>query len=763
MKLEWLEKLNQEQLSIVTSIDKKSLYVIAGAGTGKTRVLTTRIAFLINQLHISSDQILAITFTNNAVKELRQRLQQICSYEIFSHLSIFTFHSFCNQILKKYISHINSCFNSDFNIIDELESRTIVKECIKNLNLDKNLFLANDTQKYISKMKIQKIKKEILDKIQFANQNEEWFYHDYQNVEFSSKEYSKIFQHYQIYLQKNNLVDFDDLLIYSYQLLSNNKEITTFYQQKFSYILIDEFQDIDLIQYQIMKIIGAKCYIFAVGDPNQNIYSFRGADLLCNHLFVQDFKASKKNLTKNYRSTMNILEAANLLISHNYVSQKNFFQNNLQSYLGYGQNIIYQQFLNAQEEAEYISQKIKKLVQEKQYKFHDIAILYRLNQLSKDIEQSLLLNNIPYRIQGYSAFYQKKEIKDIIAYLQILINPKNNFYLKRIINIPSRNIGIKTIATLEKIAEEQQLTLFETIQKIISNKEHPLKKKLQTFQNTFQTLSKVFYNSEICNLSNVILLIDNIIHYSEFANKEKKMQNLEMKENNIIHINLEELQNILSNLEQKKKEGSFIEKLTSFLNNISLFHEEDQELNTFNNVILSSIHKSKGLEFKVVFTIGWEDNVFSNQETHSFVNNNKSNRYRLLFQEERRLAYVAITRAKEILYISSVTERIFFGKHTIAQPVIFIQEMKLKTQNDNYIGFHKNEKKINHYKFIKKQKNDTKSFDLYKTGEKLKHPEFGTGIIVSVDKNKNILIMAFKKPYGIKKFNTKTSFLFKLK
>lgn len=762
MKLEWLKKLNQEQLNIVTSIDKKSLYVIAGAGTGKTRVLTTRIAFLINQLQIPSDKILAITFTNNAVKELRQRLQKICSYEIFSNLSIFTFHSFGNQILKKYISHINSCFNSDFSIIDEQESRTIVKECIKNLNLDKNLFLASDTQKYISKMKIQKIKKEILDKIQFTNQHEEWFYHSYKKVEFSSKEYLKIYQHYQTYLQNNNLVDFDDLLIYSYQLLNTNKEVNTFYQKKFSYILIDEFQDIDLIQYQIMKIIGAGCYIFAVGDPNQNIYSFRGADLLCNHLFVQDFKASKKNLTKNYRSTMNILEAANLLISHNYDSKKNFFQNNLQSYLGYGQNIIYQQFLNAQEEAEYIAQKIKKLVQEKQYKFHDIAILYRLNQLSKDIEQSLLLNDIPYRIQGYSAFYQKKEVKDIIAYLQILINPQNNFYLKRIINIPSRNIGSKTIATLEQISEEQQLTLFETIQKITS-KDHPLKKKLQIFQKTFQTLSKFFYNSEICNLSNVILLIDNIIHYSKFANKEKKIKDLEMKENNIIHINLEELQNILSNLEQKQKEGSFIEKLTSFLNNISLFHEEDQELKTSNNVILSSIHKSKGLEFKVVFAIGWEDNVFSNQVNHSFVNKDKSNHYRLSFQEERRLAYVAITRAKEMLYISSVMERIFFGQHTIAQPVIFIQEMKLKTQNDNYIGFRKNEKNINHYNFFKKQKNATKSFDLYKTGEKLKHPKFGIGIIVSVDKNKNILIMAFKEPYGIKKFNTQTSFLLKLK
>ncbi|PQP79632.1 hypothetical protein C6B37_01525 [Candidatus Phytoplasma phoenicium] len=762
MKLEWLKKLNQEQLNIVTSIEKKSLYVIAGAGTGKTLVLTTRIAFLINQLQIPSDQILAITFTNNAVKELRQRLQQICSYEIFSHLSIFTFHSFGNQILKKYISHINSCFNSDFSIIDEQESRTIVKECIKNLNLDKNLFLASDTQKYISKMKIQKIKKEILDKIQFTNQHEEWFYHGYQKAEFSSKEYLKIYQHYQTYLQNNNLVDFDDLLIYSYQLLNTNKEITTFYQQKFSYILIDEFQDIDLIQYQIMKIIGSGCYIFAVGDPNQNIYSFRGADLLCNHLFVRDFKASKKNLTKNYRSTMNILEAANLLISYNYDSKKNFFQNNLQSYLGYGQNIIYQQFFNAQEEAEYIAQKIKKLVQDKQYKFYDIAILYRLNQLSKDIEQSLLLNDIPYRIQGYSAFYQKKEIKDIIAYLQILINPQNNFYLKRIINIPSRNIGAKTITTLEQIAEEQQLTLFETIQKIIS-KDHPLKKKLQTFQKTFQTLSKVFHNSEICNLSNVILLIDNIIHYSEFANKEKKIQDLEMKENVVININLAELQNILSNLEQKQKEGSFKSKLTSFLNNISLFHEEDQDLKTSNNVILSSIHKSKGLEFKVVFAIGWEDNVFSNQETHPFVNNGKSNHYRLLFQEERRLAYVAITRAKEMLYISSVMERIFFGQHTIAQPVIFIQEMKLKTQNDHYFGLRKNEKNTTHYKFFKKQKNATKSFDFYKTGDKLKHPEFGIGIIVSVDNNKNILIMAFKEPYGIKKFNIQTSFLLKLK
>ncbi|KND62629.1 ATP-dependent helicase [Candidatus Phytoplasma phoenicium] len=759
MNFEWLKQLNPEQLNIATSVDKKSLYVMAGAGTGKTRVLTTRIAFLLKQLQIPSDQILAITFTNNAVKEMQQRLQPICSSETFAHLTILTFHAFGNQILKQYISHINSCFNVNFNIIDEQESKTIIKECIKNLNLDKNLFPAGDMQKNIAKMKIYIIKKEILDKIQKIYQHEEWFNHNYQTVKFQTKEAKKIFKSYQSYLQKNNLVDFDDLLIYAYQLLSRHKEIFTFYQNKFTYILVDEFQDIDLIQYQIIKMISLKCNIFVVGDPNQNIYSFRGADLLCNHLFVRDFQASIKNLTQNYRSTMNILDAANLLISYNYNSKTNPFQNNLQSFVGYGKNIIYQEFANAQKEAENILKKIQYLVQKKKYQYRDIAILYRLNQLSKDIEHSFLLNDIPYRIQGYTSFYQKKEIKDIIAYLQILINPHNNFYLKRIINFPSRNIGIKTVSTLEQIAEEQQITLFSAIQQIIST-DHPLKKKLKTFQIIFQELSEVFYNPGICNLSNVILLIDDIIAYSQFVNNEKKTANAMIKKNKQMNIHLERLQNILSNLDQKK-EGNFIDQLTSFLNSIALFQEADKSNEISDNVILSSIHKSKGLEFKIVFAIGWEDYVF--QDTNNTFKHSKFNNDNLSFQEERRLAYVAITRARELLYISSVMERIFFGKIINTQPVRFIEEMKLKTVNNDHNMLAQIKKNINHNFFPQKPRFSPKPFTLYKIGEKLKHPQFGIGTIISLEHNKGMVSMIFPVPYGIKKFSMQKSCLIKLK
>ncbi|MDV3198235.1 MAG: UvrD-helicase domain-containing protein [Vigna little leaf phytoplasma] len=754
MKLEYLKQLNQEQLEIVNSTAKNSIYVIAGAGTGKTRTLTHRIAFLIKYLNIPSEKILAVTFTNNAAQEMKQRIKEMCGDHSFFNLTVTTFHALGYKILKNYIKYLdfdlNSNLTSDFSIIDESESKKIIKKCIKDLGLDKNHYLANDVQKNIFLTKIGMIKQKILSEIEQNCQYEEyeeWFVNNYRTVKFKSPEYQIIYQNYEYYLRRNNLIDFDNLIIYSYQLLSNYQEVAEFYQKKFNYVLIDEFQDIDLIQYQIIKLISQKKQVLAVGDPNQNIYSFRGADILCSNLFLQDFKASIKHLTQNYRSTNNILAKANLLINFNYCKKDNDFRNFLKSNLDNGPDVIYQHFENSEQEAQFILENIKALLSNN-YQYKDIAILYRLNHLNRDIENLLITANIPYRIQGYVSLYKKKEIKDIIAYLQILMNPQKDFYLKRIINIPSRNIGNKTVAVLEQIAEQKKITLFEAIEFVSKSdcvNKH-LQKKIKSFYNIFQKLKEIFDNAEICNLSNVIFLIDETINYSRKLNL---IQNVKLDINHDINANLQQLQNILSSID-KISEGNFKEKIISFLEKITLFNEETNDIQINNHIILSSIHKAKGLEFKVVFTIGWEESVFNADKENDFINDNVQS-----FEEERRLAYVAITRAKELLYISSAKERIILGKLCISKPISFIKEMKLN-------------KKSNYYRYrnkycLKMPKSSPKSiFDFYRIGSKLKHDIFGTGTVISFDEKQKIVVIVFEPPHGIKKFTTATSALSKI-
>ncbi|MDV3166876.1 MAG: UvrD-helicase domain-containing protein [Vigna little leaf phytoplasma] len=751
MKSEYLKQLNQEQLEIVNSTAKNSIYVIAGAGTGKTRTLTHRIAFLIKYLNIPSEKILAVTFTNNAAQEMKQRIKEMCGDHSFFNLTVTTFHALGYKILKNYIKYLdfdlNSNLTSNFSIIDESESKKIIKKCIKDLGLDKNHYLANDVQKNIFLTKIGMIKQKILSEIEQNCQYEKWFVNNYRTVKFKSPEYQIIYQNYEYYLRRNNLIDFDNLIIYSYQLLSNYQEVAEFYQKKFNYVLIDEFQDIDLIQYQIIKLISQKKQVLAVGDPNQNIYSFRGADILCSNLFLQDFKASIKHLTQNYRSTNNILAKANLLINFNYCKKDNDFRNFLKSNLDNGSDVIYQHFEHSEEEAQFILENIKTLLSNN-YQYKDIAILYRLNHLNRDIENLLITANIPYRIQGYVSLYKKKEIKDIIAYLQILINPQKDFYLKRIINIPSRNIGNKTVAILEQIAEQKKITLFEAIEFVSKSdcvNKH-LQKKIKSFYNIFQKLKEIFDNAEICNLSNVIFLIDETINYSRKLNL---IQNVKLEINNDINANLQQLQNILSSID-KISEGNFKEKIISFLEKITLFNEETNDIQINNHIILSSIHKAKGLEFKVVFTIGWEESVFNADKENNFINDNVQS-----LEEERRLAYVAITRAKELLYISSSKERIILGKLCISKPISFIKEMKLNKKN-NYYRYR------NKY-CLKMTKSSPKSiFDFYRIGSKLKHDIFGIGTVISFDEKQKIVVMVFEPPHGIKKFTTATFALSKI-
>ncbi|MFR0367968.1 ATP-dependent helicase [Candidatus Phytoplasma palmae] len=732
---QWLKQLNKEQFNSVT-VKNRSVYVIAGPGTGKTRTLISRIAYLVES-EKKIKGILVIAFTNNAVQEVRERLEKILNIDDFSLLTITTFHSLCNKILRKDISHLGLQLTPYFSIIDEKDRKKIIRNILSQLCLDKNIYNFSNVGKYLSYIKNKIIKKEILESYSDLDQN---IINNYDNdLIFFSKEIESIYTLYKNYLLNNNMLDFDDLIIYTYKLLIQNKNISVFYQNKFSYCLVDEFQDIDLIQYQIMKILSKKSYFFTVGDLNQNIYSFRGADRLCSYLLFKEFKFSKMNLHKNYRSTENILNKANLLIQNNYINSfDDKFKNFLISVSGAGEEVVYQNFFNSQQESEFIIKKIKELVYFRKYKFKDIAILYRINELGQEIENSFINSKIPYFVNGYFSLYQKKEIKDFIFYLKFMISPEQNFFLQRIINVPARNIGKKTIDILEKISFEQNISLFEVIQNISNfNLSQIIKKKVNNFKKIFEKLLSLL-NDDETNLSNLIFSIDQIIGYSEMLDeKESEEQKLEKKNN------LKRLQFIFSKYDSEMK-GNFLEKLISLLDQIVLFSENNISSRNNDQVILSSIHKSKGLEFKVVFVIGWEENIFlnisnnvENFENYRFLKNDKEENKEKNIQEERRLAYVAITRAKELLYISSADYRFIFGKKIFSKPISFIQEMKLIDSNKtkNKFVFYKN----------KNYKNSL----LYSVGDKVKHDFFGSGIIISLEKE--IATIIFAKPHGIKK------------
>ncbi|QTX02915.1 ATP-dependent DNA helicase [Candidatus Phytoplasma luffae] len=717
------QNLNQNQLEAVFS-KEKAIYLHAGAGTGKTTTLTRRILYLINDLNIKAENILAITFTNNAAQEMKERLKKNVDPKNFDNLTISTFHSLGYQILRKNISKLNLDLGNNLYIADESKSQSVIKDIIKKLNLDKERFKYSRLKKNFAKIKNNEVKKKILNELEQKMQNEEWFtpYDDYTYDNLSSEE-KQIFNLYKEFLKKNNLLDFNDLLIYSYQLLQKDKSITSFYNEKFKYILIDEFQDIDLIQYNIIKLIGKNNFIFVVGDPNQNIYSFRGANILCNELFIRDFKAHKINLNFNYRSTQNILDKANLLIQNNHNPKDKSFQNVLKNNSFIGEPVIYKHFINENQEAEFISETIKKLISKHHYNYHDIIILYRMNQLYKHIENIFITKNIPYIAQNVTSLYQQTVVKDFVSYLKVLMDPNNDIDLKRIINVPSRKIGIKTINKLEQMANEKNISLFQAMQNL--SDDDNIKPKINNFLNLFYDLQKIFSDENQCNLDNVIKLINEKINYSELLSQKTNNKDSNSQKDKIID-RLNNLQKIFSIENEEQKTGSFLEKLNILLNKISLSSNENQTEQS-NKVLLSSIHKAKGLEFKIVFAIGWEQNIFFNSDE-----NKKKN----VEKEERRIAYVAITRAKELLYITSVKNRFLKGKHIINEPICFLKEMKLFSDN----SFTNKNHKFNQYQ--------TKKNNIYQDGDRVQHNKFGQGIVISA--TNDLLTISFKLPHKIK-------------
>lgn len=681
-----LDYLNDRQKEAVLYGDGP-LLILAGAGSGKTSVLTKRVAYLIKERNISPKNIVAITFTNKAAKEMKERIIKEVGKEGYD-IQISTFHSFGLRIIRENYEKLG--YEKNFTIIDSDDSLTVVKKILKEMGID----YARFNPKFI-KNQISSCKNEMVTPEKYQN---------LVNDELSDITY-KVYKKYQDTLLRNNSLDFDDLLIKPIELFNKYKEVLENYQELFKYVFIDEYQDTNEAQYILSKMISAKYKnICVVGDDAQSIYSWRGANFKNILNFEKDYQNAKVILLEqNYRSTKTILNAANSVIKNNINKKdKNLWTDNET-----GEKIKYVRTNDEKDEASYVTREIRKLVNNG-VSLDDIAVLYRTNAQSRTIEEGFLNSNIPYRIVGAFAFYSRKEIKDLLAYLKLIYNTKDDVSLMRIINYPKRKIGAKTIENLSMDAVLNGTSMFDVIS---SGKELEFKKLILEMKE----------KSEVLSLTETI---DMVLDKSGIKNELESEHTLEA---DIRLENLNEFKSITKTFEEE----SGIASLEDFLNEVSLVSDvNDQKNDNSPKVTLMTIHAVKGLEYKYVFVIGMEENIFPH------VNSCEEDGG---IEEERRLCYVAITRAKEKLYLVNALRRMLYGKTSVNMPSRFINEIDKDLIDAP-------EKKMVNMKFDKKEAfNDDNGL---KTGDNVIHDIYGPGVVVNVDKS--IATIAFKGQ-GIKK------------
>jgi Superfamily I DNA and RNA helicases len=682
-----LNELNEMQKKAVLKTEGP-LLVLAGAGSGKTKVLTTRIAYLVEEKNISPENILAITFTNKAAKEMKERVINILG-SIAYKIQISTFHSFGLLLLRENYESLG--YEKNFTIIDSTDVLTIIKKIVKDMDLDPKEYSPRAI-----KSKISGAKNSLL------NAHD---YEKYANTEFE-KVVVKVYKIYAEKLKKSNSVDFDDLLMLPIILFDRNKDILLKYQNRFKYILVDEYQDTNEAQYILTKMISSKYKnICVVGDNDQAIYGFRGS----NYQNILNFEKDYENpevimLEQNYRSTKMILNAANDVIKNNkYRKDKNLYTNNNE-----GPKIEYLRLGTEKEEASTIVNEIKHLLA-KGVEREEMAILYRTNAQSRNLEDVMLRENIPYKVVGSYYFYNRKEIKDLIAYLKLIYNPKDDVNLMRVINVPKRGIGLKTISNISEKAYTRAVSMFDAID---SGKELGFK----------QIIEKLIELSENSSLTE---LVDYILEISGIREDLKSEKTLEAE---VRLENLEEFKSITKTFEEKNG----IISLEEFLGEISLVSDASEYKDRTDVVTLMTVHAAKGLEFDNVFIAGLEEGIFPHN--NSLMDNEE-------LEEERRLCYVAITRARKKLYFTNSRKRILFGQESYNAPSRFINEI-----NEDYMNSSASEEPV---EVKKKFVSNIDKNASYEIGDQIVHDSFGNGIIVGVDKM--IVTIAFPHPTGIKK------------
>lgn len=679
-----LNDLNDKQLEAVKATEGP-LLVLAGAGSGKTKVLTTRIAYLIKEKNVDPYNILAITFTNKAAREMKERIINLIGSVGYS-MQISTFHSFGLSIIKDNYELLG--YKPNFTILDSDDTLTLIKKILKDMNIDPKLYNPKAIKNSISSAK-----NELIDSKKYAK---------YVGSDFEATVLD-VYKQYESRLISNNALDFDDLLMMPIELFNNNPSVLKEYQERFKYILIDEYQDTNEAQYLLTKMLSAKYKnICVVGDDSQAIYSWRGANYRNILNFEKDYKDTKTvYLEENYRSTKTILNAANSVIKNNVdKKEKNLWTNNEE-----GVKITYHKALSEVDEAYYVKDEIKKLIKDG-VSPSEIAVLYRTNAQSRAMEDAMLESQIPYKVIGSFYFYNRREIKDLISYLKLIYNNDDDTSLIRIINTPKRGIGLKTIENLSIKALTNKTSMFNSID---SGKE-------LIFKNLINELKEKQENLSLTELVDLVL-------------DKSGMKDELVKENSIeADIRLENLEEFKS-ITRSFEEANGIISLGEFLEQITLVSDMEEHKNNDNVVTLMTIHSAKGLEFENVFLIGMEEGIFPHKNSMDL---------REDLEEERRLCYVAITRAKKNLYLVNAKKRMIFGETSYNMPSRFINEIDQNCLNVDS----KVEEKFDKTSMI----SDTID---YVVGDKVEHDTYGIGIIVSMDKS--IVTIAFPHPIGIKK------------
>lgn len=680
-----LDGLNKEQKEAVLHKEGPCL-VLAGAGSGKTKVLTTRIANMIND-GIYSGNILAITFTNKAAKEMRDRISNMVEN---NYAFVGTFHSFGLRVIRENTEKLG--LTSNFTIIDSDDVSSVIKKIMKELDISTKEYSVSYIRNKISFIKNEMLSESEVDK--YLNSPPE-------------KVAVKVYREYEKVLKRNNAVDFDDLLKRPVELFMQNDDILDKYQEKYRYILIDEYQDTNEVQYKLVKLLASKYRnLFVVGDVNQSIYGFRWSNYKNILNFEKDYPDSKSiTLNQNYRSTNTILNAANSVIKNN-VERKEV---NLYSTFGDGVKIKYFRGNDEKDEVKLVIDEIKKLLDEG-YDYNDFAILYRTNAQLRNVEDAILKVNWPYRVVGSYYFYKRKEIKDLLCYLRLISNHQDDVSLERVINVPKRGIGDTSINNLRSLARDNNECMFKCLSK---PKEVEFKKLILELTEDAKDLD-------------LTELIDVVLEKSGMKEELEKEHTLEAD------IRLENLMEFKSITENYQKETGTV-NLEDFLEDISIVADSSEHETLDNAVTLMTMHAAKGLEFKVVFLIGMEEGIMP----HSMSLNEAGE-----LEEERRLCYVGITRAKERLYITNAKRRMLFGNTNMNPPSRFIAEI-----DGNLIE--KEESKPETKVFNKTNFYEGERID-YKHGEIVMHASFGKGVVV--DNDERFVTVAFDKRFGIKKF-----------
>ena len=630
---EILEGLNDKQYEAVTNTEGPCL-VIAGAGSGKTKVLTHKIAYLIKEKDVKPWNILSITFTNKAANEMKERIVNLVG-DVAADIWMGTFHSICVRILRRFIDRIG--FDNSFIIFDTSDQKTLVKNCLKDLGIDDKLFNDRSVLSEISNAK-----NEMLTPESYAARA---------NGDFRKEKISTVYELYQKRLKENNAIDFDDIINYTIEILQDNEDIREYYCDKFKYILVDEYQDTNKAQFMLVKILASKYKnITVVGDNDQGIYSFRGADISNILNFEKDFPGTKIiKLEQNYRCTGNILKAANAVIKNNEVKyKKELWTQNEEGNLPK----VYQAD-NEYDEASYIVEQIEHLRREEYYKYKDFAVLYRMNTQSRAIEDILRRENIPYKIIGGLKFYERKEIKDLIAYLRLIQNHNDNLSLRRIINEPKRGIGKTSLDKIELMSNDIGEPMYEIIKRADEFGLNRVFLNSREFVNTIEELSAKKDELPISEL------IKEVLKKSGYT-KALQNENTIEAENRIE--NLDEFLTVAIEFEEEEAENG----LREFLEGITLSSDIDELEESDDYVTLMTLHSAKGLEFPVVFLVGMEEGIFPGYKSISEPRE---------LEEERRLCYVGITRAKEHLYLTCSKQRTIFGSTSYNQTSRFLKEI----------------------------------------------------------------------------------------